>query len=178
MRILVALVAAVLTLSPRPLRAEEEGGDLPSDPVIGVLLVSELLIPDLRLQLRKDERLVLSWPVHLLHFELRRSTELTPFVEPQYQTSTSDLRAVAGARFAVMGQSYGGLIEGGAVFGHDFGTGGVVGLGAVLGIDGRSRPGVALVARATFLRDEQRRFDVALDVTMATVADLFRVSRR
>ncbi len=177
MRAILASILATQLLLPGSLRADDGGGELPSDRMIAAVLVSELLIPDLRLQLREDERLILSWPVHLATWSPRRAVELSAFGEPQYQPSTADLRVIAGARLGVMGRGLGGLVEGGALLGHDAGAGGVVGAGLLFGLDGRPRPGVAIVARASFLPDQQRRYDVAVDVTLATIADLIRAAR-
>lgn len=177
MRTSAAIALAGLLAVPASATADDGGlGDLPSEGTIAALLIAEYFIPDVRVQLREDERLVLSWPVHLIELYRTRRSELTAFVEPQYQTSTGDLRLVGGARLGFMPAALGGIVEGGAVVGHDEGTGGMVGLGVIL-LGDRPTPYLAAVGRATFLPDGERRYDLSLDVTFATVAELIRLAR-
>lgn len=179
MRTVVTLtVAAAVALAPLSARADGDPDDLdlPSNAIVGVLLVSELFIPDVRIQLRDDERLVLSWPVHLFHLRQTASVELTPFIEPQYQTSTGDGRMVVGARLAAKPGPIGGLIEGGAILGHDAGNGGVVGVGVIV-LGSGPTPSLAVVGRATFLPDGERRYDLALDMNVLTLEKIIRILR-
>lgn len=177
MRTSAAIALAGLLALPARATADDGGsGEFPSGRAIAALLISEYVIPDVRVQLREDERLVLSWPVHLTELYQTRRSQLTAFVEPQYQPSTSDLRLVAGARLGSMPAALGGIVEGGAVLGHDAGTGGMVGLGVII-LGDRPTPYLAAVGRATFLPDGERRYDLSLDVTFATVAEMIRIAR-
>lgn len=168
--VLVALSCALV----RPAAADFLD-DLPSERTIMLLLASEYVIPDIRLQLREDEKLVLSWPVHLVDLAPWRSSALTLFGEPQYQPSTSDLRLVAGARLFLAPAAIGAVLEGGAVVGHDAGTGGMVGLGVIVW-PGKPAQALAIVGRATFLPEGERRYDVSIDVTFMALATFIRLA--
>ena len=52
----------------------------------------------------------------------------------------------------------------------------LLGLGVIL-LGDRPTPYLAAVGRATFLPDGERRYDLSLDVTFATVAELIRLAR-
>ena len=144
---------------------------------IAVAFVTELLIPDIRLELGADDPgWALSWPIVFTSVKVVRGDSvgigLQPFVEPQYRTTREAFRLLGGGR-AILFQrdpefQLAPLVEAGGLFGQD-GSGWFAGGGLVLGAP---EIGVTfgLVGRM-IETGEERRYDLALDFQMPLTSD-------
>ena len=144
---------------------------------IAVAFVTELLIPDVRLELGADDHgWALSWPIVLTSVKVIRGDAvglgLHPFFEPQYQPTREALRLAGGARALLIRPhsdfQCAPLVEGGGLVGQD-GSGWFAGGGLVLGAP---EIGVTfgLVGRM-IETGEERRYDLALDFQMPLTSD-------
>ena len=130
---LLLLVMGVLAV-PRQAAAQSDMSGL-NGLANGVLGALEVGIPDLRLELTKPVRAVLSWPVHV---SVRRFFAKPPdenslvwpsiFVEPQIRLGEREYRGLLGTRWTFNWQYLGFLTEAGGLVATD-GHGGFVGAG-------------------------------------------------
>ncbi len=132
-RFLLLLVMGVLLVPPQAAAQSDMSGL--NGVANGVLAALEVGIPDLRLELTKPVRAVLSWPVHV---SVRRFFADPPdensvvwpsiFVEPQIRLGEREYRSLIGTRWTFNWHLLGLLTEAGGLMATD-GAGGFVGAG-------------------------------------------------
>ena len=172
----VLLLFALAAADSGPARADNGmGGIVRGFAAAG--FVAELGIPDMRLVFGADDhRWVVSWPIVFTSAKLVRGDSLGialhPFVEPQFQPTREAFRLGGGGRLLLFERKdefqVAPLLEGGGLFGQD-GSGWFGGAGLAIGVP---EVGITfgLIGRVTDT-DEERRYDVALDLQLPLTSD-------